>query len=352
MRGSIRRRSRESWEITIDLGRDAQGKRLRKFVSVVGKRADADRRLREVLAGLDKGVPLDTSRLTLAQYLLRWFDDYVVVNTRPRTAERYMGDIRNHLTPHLGHLLLTKVSPPDIQAMEAAMLRGDLSPRSVQHAHRVLSEAYRHAIEWGLAWHNPCAAVRPPRQVRKEISIPDPGTVLRLLNSSKATPYHAAFHFLAYTGVRRGEACGLMWSDLDLDAATASIRRAAVRVKGQGVVMMPPKTERGERLIALDADTVDVLRAHRGAQVIQQSELGELYESRRFVFANPFGAPLDPYVLTDTWRHLVSRAGASGVRLHDLRHFHASMLLRANTHPKVVMERLGHSTISVTLAGC
>lgn len=349
MRGSIRRRSGDSWELTIDLGRDSEGRRRRRFIHVKGRKAHAERRLREVLAGLDKGLPLDTSKVTVAEYLGRWHRDYVERNTRPGTAERYMVDIKNHLIPQLGLLPLTKVSPADVQAMEAAALAGGLSPRSVQHAHRVLSEAYRHAIEWGLTWHNPCASVRPPRQMNKEISVPDPATVLRLLEASKASPHHAAFHFLAYTGARRGEACGLMWSDLDLDAATASIRRAAVRVKGQGVVMMPPKTERGERLIALDADTVDMLRAHRGTQVIQQSELGELYESRRFVFANPFGAPLDPYVLTDTWRHLVSRAGASGVRLHDLRHFHASMLLRANTHPKVVMERLGHSTISVTL---
>ena len=91
---------------------------------------------------------------------------------------------------------------------------------------------------------------------------------------TKATPHHEAFDLLACTGVRRREACGLMWSDVDLDAATASIRQGAVRVRGQGVVVRPPKAERGERLIALDADTVDMRRAHRGAQVIQQSELG------------------------------------------------------------------------------
>ena len=140
-----------------------------------------------------------------------------------------------------------------------------------------------------------------------------------------------------------------MWSDVDLEAGRASIRRGAVRVRGEGIVMLPPKTERGRRSIALDADTVDILRGHRGAQLIQQSELGDLYDSRGFVFANPFGAPLDPFALTDAWRHLAERIGEPGVRLHDLRHFHASMLLRANTHPKVVQERLGHSTVSITL---
>ena len=349
MRGSIRKRGSNSWELTIDLGRDAQGTRRRKYENVRGKRADADRRLREILARLDKGLPVDATKLTVAEYLETWHRTYAQAHTRPRTAERYLGDIKNHLVPQLGHLQLAKVTPADVQAMEAAMLAGDLSPRSVQHTHRVLSQAFKHAIEWGLAWFNPCAAVRPPRQERKEIHIPDPVTVRRLLEASKATPYHAAFHFLAFTGARRGEACGLMWSDVDLDAGRVFIRRSAVRVKGEGVTMQPPKTKRSQRSIELDPDTVDLLRAHRGSQVIQQGVLGSLYDTRGFVFTNAFGAPLDPFVLTDTWRHLVVKHGATGLRLHDLRHFHASILLRANKHPKVVSERLGHASIGITL---
>ena len=261
-----------------------------------------------------------------------------------------MLDIRNYLIPHLGHIQLSKLSPAEIQNMEARMITKGLSPRTVQHAHRVLSEALKHAGEWGLLWHNPCSVVRPPRQIRKEIVIPDTATVQRLLDLSRETPYHAAFHFLAYTGARRGESCGLMWTDVDLEAERASIVRAAVRIKGQGVVMLPPKTDRGRRTLALDPDTVDVLRTHRGEQLVTRVELGDdLYDRRGFVFAGHTGQPLDPFVLTDTWRHLVIRAGVPPVRLHDLRHFHASILLRTNTHPKVVQERLGHSTIAVTL---
>ena len=113
--------------------------------------------------------------------------------------------------------------------------------------------------------------------------------------------------------------------------------------------MLPPKTERSRRTIALDPDTIGVLRTHRGAQVIQQSTSGDVFTNRGYVFTDSSGAPLDPFVLTDTWRHLVARSGIPPVRLHDLRHFHASLLLQANTHPKIVQERLGHSTISITL---
>ena len=145
----------------------------------------------------------------------------------------------------------------------------------------------------------------------------------------------AAFYFLAYTDARRGDACGLMWTDVDLDAGVARIQRAAVRVKGQGIVVQPPKTKRGRRAIALDPDTIDVLRAHRGAQLVRQMELGDsLSRDDGFVFPNQTGRVLDPFSLTDTWRRLVARAGLPKVRLYDLRHFHASVLLQANTNPK------------------
>ena len=149
MKGSIRRRSKDSWEISIDLGRDAEGNRRRKFLNVKGKKADAERKLREILSTLDKGLPLDMSKETLGTYLINWHESYAVPNTRPRTADRYMTDIKNHLIPHMGDVLLTKLTSSHIQTTEAKMLSSGLSKRSVLHAHRVLSQALKHAVEKG-----------------------------------------------------------------------------------------------------------------------------------------------------------------------------------------------------------
>lgn len=349
MNGSIRRRSKNSWELTIDLGRDASGRRRRKFVAVKGKRSDADRILREMLAAADRGAPLDTSKLTVAEYLERWHRDYAVVNTRQRTADRYQDDIRNHLTPHLGHLLFSKVVPADIQRMEASLLSEGLSPRSVEHAHRVLSLALKHAVRWGLTWRNPCDSVSPPRKTRKEVEILEVSLVLRLLDMAKDTGHFAAFHFLTYTGARRGEACGLMWRDVDLERGKVFIRQAATKPRGQGVTMAPPKTDKGRRNVTIDPETVEVLRAHRGAQMVQETEFDGLYENQGYVFAGPQGAPLNPDALTYAWHQLALKAGAKSVRLHDLRHFHASMLMKVEINPKVVQERLGHSVIGITM---
>ena len=137
-------------------------------------------------------------------------------------------------------------------------------------------------------------------------------TVRYVLELAKETPYGAVFHFIAYTGVRRGEACGLKWEDVDLDRATVSIRRAVSPVRGRGLMIMPPKSEKGRRSITLDAETVELLRSHQGAQLLQKAELGEAYSDHGYVFAGPLDNLPDPSVFTRNWKQLVRKAGCEG----------------------------------------
>ena len=349
MKGSIRRRSKNSWEISIDLGRNLDGSRRRKYLNVKGKKSQAAKKLRELLTTADKGLPLELSRETLGAYLLHWHENYAVPNTRPRTADRYMTDIKNHLTPLLGNIPLSKLTADNIQAAEAKMLAKGLSARSVLHAHRVLAQSLKHAVEKGHIWRNPCDVVKAPKISRPIMKVPSPETVVNILEKARTHLHYPAFHLLAFTGARRGEVCGLQWGDIDLDQKRISINRSAVRVKGKGVMMFPPKTESGRRNIAIDSQTVDVLRTLQGTQLVTKLDHDIPNSSTDHVLSDELGNPLDPYVLTNSWRRLVSRLGLTGIRLHDLRHFHASLLLRMNTHPKIVQERLGHSTISITL---
>jgi hypothetical protein len=126
LKGSVRSRSKGTWELTVDLGTDANGKRRRKFVSVKGTKANAYRELRNLLGSLDKGLPLDSGRITVVTFLYRWLRDYVALNTRPRTFERYESDIRIHISPVIGHIQLTKLASADIQDLEARMLENGL----------------------------------------------------------------------------------------------------------------------------------------------------------------------------------------------------------------------------------
>ena len=349
MNGSIRRRSKDSWELTIDLGKDASGKRLRKFVAVKGTKVLAQQKLREILASLDKGLPVDVGKMNVTGYFQRWLEDYVYPNTRPRTAERYESDIRLHIVPALGHMQLSKLSPADIQSMEARLLESGKSARSVQHVHAVLREALKHAMRWGFTFRNVAEGVDPPRSRRPEINPPDAENVWRILGLADETPYRTALHFMAFTGCRRGEALGLRWSDIDLENGAASIVQSLQRLKGKGLVFQPPKSAKSRRAIALDSSTIDLLREHRGNQLLRQVEMEGAYIDQGLVFPGPQGGPLDPSVLTRNFEKLVKKAGLQGVRLHDLRHFHATILLQQGTNPKIVQERLGHSSFAVTM---
>ena len=155
-------------------------------------------------------------------------------------------------------------------------------------------------------------------------------------------------NFLVRTGCRRGEALGLEWRHVDLEHGTVSIVQSLQRIGRTGLRFVPPKSAKSRRSVALDEDTVEMLRAHHGGQILVMAQLGATYEDNGLVFPGPVGKPLDPATLTRNFEKLVMRTMMGRFRLHDLRHFHASMLLKAGVHLKVVQERLGHSSIAIT----
>ena len=287
--------------------------------------------------------------MTVSAMLDRWYMDYVITNTKPRTAESYEVIIRVHLKPHLGSIELPKLQAIHIQAMESALLRGGKSAKTVLNVHRVLREALEQSMRWGLIWRNPAQLVDPPSPEKNRPNVPTPNEVWRILNLAKETPYFPAYHFMAFTGCRRGECLGLKWGNVDLDQGIASVVETIQRIKGRGLIFDTPKSASSRRAIALDSEAIAVLRTHRLQQLQQRLLLGNKWEDIDLVFPGPFGRPLDPSVLTHTFERLTVRTGVDGVRLHDLRHAHASLLLQMQVHPKVVQERLGHATISITL---
>ena len=153
---------------------------------------------------------------------------------------------------------------------------------------------------------------------------------------------------MAFTGVRRGEAVALRWANIDLDRAVASITETAQRLQGKGIVFQPTKSAAGHRGVDLDTDTIEMLRVHRGDQLLYKSELGLIYQDQGLVFPGPFGGPLDPSVLTRNFQKLARRAGYLGIRLHDRRHGHAASLIKAGAHSRVIQGRLGHASAAFT----
>jgi integrase len=170
------------------------------------------------------------------------------------------------------------------------------------------------------------------------------------LARSESDPNFPLWRLAAQTGMRRGELLGLRWSDVDLDAGRIAVRQQLLR-GGERIAFGPPKTKAGRRSIKLDTVTVDVLRSHRAHQNEHgRLKLGQAYRSDLdLVFARLDGSAHDPDVVSQQFEAASKRAGVKRIRFHDIRHTHASLALQAGIHPKVVQERLGHSSIAVTL---
>ena len=264
--------------------------------------------------------------------------------------------MERRLIPDLGYIPLAQLQASHLQGFYAQLLKngrrdgkGGLSARTVQHHHRVISEALGHAVKWGLVGRNVALAVDPPKPKQKEMRAMGTEEVHRLLKAAEGTIYYPAIHLALFTGLRRSELLGLRWQDIDLNMVTLSVSRAYQRLPGGRDVFEPPKSAKSRRQVALPPTAVLSLKAHLERQQTNAALLGGALSHDTRVFTWEDGQPILPLTFSHAFRRIARRAGLEGVRLHDSRHTHASLMLAQGVHPKIVQERLGHSSISVTL---
>ena len=362
MRGHIRKRSKNSWTIVLDLPRDPEtGRRHQQWHTVHGTRRDAERALREFLHSLETGTYVRPIKVSLAQFLEEWLRDYVELNCSPRTKASYEMIIRRHIIPELGNIPLSQLEPRHLQAFYSRQKaqgrvddEGQLSPRTVRYCHSLLAEALGHAVKMGLAGRNVAQATDAPRLDHKVMPTLTPEDIPKFLEAAKGSPYYTFFYLLLHTGLRRGEALALRWKNVDLGLASLgvssylSVVETAYKLDGDYVIK-EPKTLHSRRRIALSPSLGLVLRQYRGEQEAQRALLGKPLTDHDFVFAHPDGTPLDPSTVSHAFAKIIRKAGVPLIRLHDLRHTHATLMLKVGVHPKVVSERLGHSSIRITL---
>jgi len=345
MRGYIRRRGKGSWGITLSLGYDPlSGKRVQRSYSIKGTKRDAEKRLAELLTQADKGRLPSPSKVTLAGHLDRWLTDYVKPSLAPRTAEGYQYIVLRYVAPALGSIPLTRLKGIDLQRYYARLLADGLSPQTVRHHHTLIHKALTTARKWGEVDVNVADGVELPRVSRREMAVWTESEVARFLEAAQATPYYALFYAALFTGARRSELLALRWGDVDLLLGQIRVVRGLHHLKTGEYVFSAPKSAKSRRTVALTPSTISVLRDHRHTQ----SPI-RLVDDDSLVFAGVDGSPVRPNTVTRAWTILAERCGVRRIRLHDARHTHATLLLKQNIHPRVVQERLGHGSISITL---
>ncbi len=355
MKGHIRKRGTRSWAVVIDLGRDANGKRRQKWHTVHGAKRDAQRELADLLSSLNKGDYVEPSRMKVSEYLDRWLSEYAKLNVSPKTYERYTDIISRNIKPALGEYHLSKLRPLHIQSFYTDALtqgrkdgRGGLSAQTVLHFHRVLRKALQQAVKWQLLARNPTEAVEPPRPQRKEMQVVDEAGTARLLHAVEGMRLYMPVLLAVMTGMRRGEILALRWQDTDLEKGQVAVRRSLEQTR-DGLRFKQPKTGKGMRSVALPGIAIQVLRRHKTEQAQERLRLGPAYEDNDLVCPRPNGSPWPPDSLSTAFAGHIRRSDLPRVRFHDLRHSHATQLLRHGIHPKVVSERLGHSKVGITL---
>jgi integrase len=353
MKGHIRERSPGHWAIVIDVRDPASGRRKRKWHSFKGTKREAQRKCAKLIADVENGTQIDPARQTLAAFLDRWLD-HIKPQVALRTFERYGEIIRTYLSPALGAVQLTKLQPMAISSAYATLLSngrrkgsGGLSPRSVGHCHRILSQSLRQAVRWRMLPRNPCDDVDPPRVERTTLHVWDVATMADALERARPFRIFMPMMLAGMLGLRRGEIAALRWNHIDLEKAQASILESFEQTR-QGVRLKAPKSGRG-RKVALPSRVVAELQAWRTKQAEELLKLGVRLDESTFICAGEDGQPNQPQSLTHAWHRFLAKSGLPRVRFHDLRHSHATHILGAGVHPKIASERLGHATVGLTL---
>jgi integrase len=336
------------YAVRLCLGRGPDGKRVYRWHSGYATKRAAQQARTELLGALDRSSYVPPDKTTVADYLLGQWLPAVQTRVRPGTWVEYRRKVETHLLPAIGQIPLHQLTTAMLNALYQQLLAHRVGARTVQYVHATIRKALNDAVRWGLLVRNPALHAAPPTPPSPELSTWTAEELHQFLESVRGERLYTAWRLIALTGMRRGEVLGLRWADLDLDAGWLSVRHTLVVVDNQ-IRVSQPKTARGRRRIALDPATITALRAHHKTQAAERLAAGPAWPTSDLVFTRQDGAPLHPEYVRRRFDRRVARARLPRIRLHDLRHTHATLALQAGVHPKVISERLGHATVAITL---
>ena len=340
-----------TWGYLAETPAGANGKRRQQRRSGFTTKAEAEAALTTVLEAVKTGQHAHDGRMTVEAFLRDWLEGKVAGGLRPTTARGYRAHVDLYLVPHLGRHRLGNLRPTHVDRMLrdiATDPANHAGPATVRRIHATLRSAMSTAKSHRLISYNPAAELALPKVPRPVVRPWEPDELGAFLDHAAADPLGSMFELIAMTGLRRGEACGLRWVDVDLQRRALTVRQQVVQL-GHEVIVGPPKTAGSkDRLVDLDEQTVGTLLAHRLEQDERRAAWGSAWVDSGLVFAREDGSGWHPDYVSAQFGRLIRTAGLRQVRLHDLRHGQASLMLAAGVPLAVVSKRLGHSSVSLT----
>jgi integrase len=303
--------------------------------------------MREAQVAVDQGRQI--TRLTVGDYLADWLDTRR--SLRPSTLKSYREHVTLYLMPLLGEIRLSELRAHHVDSMLAAIStpqrRRPLSPSTVRRVHATLRTALNSAVRQRLLPYNPAVHVDLPVQRREPVTVWGPEEVARFLAATEDDRLHPLYRLVVMTGMRRGEVVGLRWADIDFERGLVAVNQQVVQL-GPELRIGPPKTRAGTRVVPVDLRTLDVLKEHQRRQTAEAAAWGPARPATGLVFTREDGSLVRPETVSRHFRLLSRRAGLPLIRFHDLRHTSASLALTAGVAMRVVSDRLGHTTTSIT----
>ncbi len=335
--GSIYLRKDGRWCASITLEN-------RKRKSFYGKtRKEVQEKLRVALNEQKQDILSTGPQQTMKQFLEQWLEEVHKPSIRIGTYKGYRGYLDKHILPALGRIPIQKLTPQHVQAFYTRKQQEGLSAKSINNIHGMLHKALDHAVRWGLVPRNVCDAVSLPKQTRHEMQ------ARQLLVAARGHSLEGLLTLAVTTGMRSGELLALKWQDINFDTGSLHIRRSMGYISRKDYLEFEPKTAKGRRKIVLPPFVCEALKQHHTRQLEEHLKAGTRWQDHDLVFCNIYGGYLDPAHLRQRFDKLLKDEGLPDVRIHDLRHSAATILLGMGVPAKVVQEILGHSQISMTM---
>jgi integrase len=341
--GSVYQRKDGRWVASITLEN-----RKRKYIYGETKKEVLDK-LKVALYEQRQGTLATGPQQTVKHFLENWLEEIHKPTIRVSTYLRYRRTLHRHIFPAIGHVQLQKLSAQQVQAFYTRKLKDGMAPGSIWYMHAILHKAFDQAVRWKLLSRNVCDEVAPPRIPKRENKTLTKEQAQKLLDTARGHTLEALLTVALVTGMRRGELRSLRWSDIDFEDKHLQVRRTVEHLTGYGYYENEPKSDRSKRSIALPDFAIETLKQHRVKQIEARLKIGEAWVDHDLVFCRANGNFLPASTLDYQFQALLKDAGLPHMRIHDLRHSAATILLSMGVHAKVVQEILGHSTISMTM---